>query len=158
VIKLELVHRDLTLLVLDVSRRQKSRWTPRKYQTSTDTSARQRELSFGLTQMVISPRNTVSITTIAQRSPSSAKNDRFPVLDASSVTYPSCPSRPELTKWPITTHKRTDREHDGLIVALDQAFRDFRVFSKGWGRLTEIKCFPSLRHRCQKQGRFAAKT
>ena len=94
VIELELVHRDLTLLVLGVSRRQKSRWTPRKYQTSTATSARQRELSFGLAQMVISPHSTVSITTSAERSPSSAKNDRFAVLDASSVTYPSCPSMP----------------------------------------------------------------
>jgi hypothetical protein len=35
------------------------------------------------------------------------------------------------------------RKYNGLIVVLDQAFGDFRVFSKGWGRLTEIKCFPS---------------
>ena len=43
-------------------------------------------------------------------------------------------------------------------MALDQAIADFRVFLKGWGRLTANKCFPLLRHRCQKQGRFAAKT
>jgi len=53
--------------------------------------------------------------------------------------------RPELTKWPFTTHKRTYRERDGLIVALDQAFGNFLVFSMDCGRTTEIECFPSLR-------------
>ncbi len=47
--------------------------------------------------------------------------------------------RPELTKWPFTTHKRTDGERDGLIVALDQAFGEFRVFSTDWGCLTAFR-------------------
>ena len=37
-------------------------------------------------------------------------------------------TRPELTEWPFTTHKRTYRERDRLIVALDQALRNFLIF------------------------------
>jgi hypothetical protein len=45
-----------------------------------------------------------------------------------------------------------------VIVALDQAFGDFRVFSKGSGRLTEIRCFPSRRLDAKSRGGLPPKT
>ena len=36
--------------------------------------------------------------------------------------------RPEVTKWPFTTHKRPYQERDARIVALDQAFGNFLIF------------------------------
>lgn len=41
---------------------------------------------------------------------------------------------PQLTKWPSLTSKSTYREHDGLIVALDQAFEDLLAGSMDYGR------------------------